>query len=100
MAPKLDASSAISDRRTSIACWTDCCRDADIFDETDDSRFGLIGPEAIMVFFSETDDSRFGLIGSEAIMVFFSETDDSRFGLIGSEAIMVSVTSELSGRSS
>ena len=42
-----------------------------------------------MVFLSETDDSRFGLIGSEAIMVFLSETDDSRFGLIGSEAIMV-----------
>jgi len=38
---------------------------------------------------AETDDSRFGLIGSEAIMVVFSETYDSRFGLIGSEAIMV-----------
>jgi hypothetical protein len=33
------------------------------------------------VVFGETDDSRFGLIGSEAIMVVFSETDDSRFGL-------------------
>jgi len=58
-----------------------------VFCETDDSRFGLIGPEAIMVF-CETDDSRFGLIGPEAIMVF-CETDDSRFGLIGPEAIMV-----------
>jgi hypothetical protein len=39
--------------------------------------------------FFETDDSHFGLIGSEAIMVVFSETYDSRFGLVGSEAIMV-----------
>jgi hypothetical protein len=38
------------------------------FDETDDSRFGLKGSEAIMVF-DETDDSRFKPIGSEAIMV-------------------------------
>jgi hypothetical protein len=37
----------------------------------------------------ETYDSRFGLIGSEAIMVVFSETNDSRFGLIEPEAIMV-----------
>jgi len=39
-----------------------------VFDWTDDSRFGLIGSEAIMAFIW-TDDSRFGLIGSEAIMV-------------------------------
>jgi hypothetical protein len=42
-----------------------------VFSETDDSRFRLIGPEAIMVVFSETDDSRFRLIGPEAIMVWY-----------------------------
>jgi hypothetical protein len=42
-----------------------------------------------MVHFSENDDSRFRLVGPEAIMVHFSETDDSRFRLVGPEAIMV-----------
>ena len=30
---------------------------------------GATGSDVIMVVFSETDDSRFGLMGSEAIMV-------------------------------
>jgi hypothetical protein len=40
-----------------------------MFDETYDSRFGLMGSEAIMAVFSETYDSRFGLRGPKAIMV-------------------------------
>ena len=47
-----------------------------VFGETDDSRFRLIGPEAIMVF-GETDDSRFRLIGPEAIMVYWPKSEVS-----------------------
>ena len=56
----------------------------------------MAGRCAMPVFFTlmrqgnvvTTDDSRFGRIGSEAIVVF-DVTNDSRFGRIGSEAIVV-----------